>query len=284
MPQAPVAPVRPSVHVSVVSHGHGSLVLDLVRDLQAVTGVALDVTVTLNVAEPVALDPPQVPFPVAIVQNASPRGFGANHNAAFARQVPGEGYFCVVNPDVRVEPGVLARLVETLSAHPKAAVVGPRVRDQAGRVQNSSRRVPTPGRLLRRVTRRLPHLDYPLGSGWRQVDWVAGMFMVFPSRVFADLRGFDERYFLYYEDVDLCCRAHIGGYDVLLDETVCVTHDGLWDSHRNLRYLRWHLASMARFFTSDVYRQAGRATLAPEGPSAWPHRALAPAPPERDRP
>src|SRR5688572_20510107 len=209
------AAVLPPVHVSVVSHGHGGLIRDLLRDLAQASGVKLEVTVTLNVAEPLGLDRGESPYPLTIVENASPRGFGANHNAAFARREAGDGFFCVANPDVRLEPWVLARLVETLAAHPSAAVVAPRVRDQAGRVQNSARRLPTPGRLLRRALKTLPRLDYAPGTGWRQADWVAGMFMVFPSRTFAELGGFDERYFLYYEDVDLCCRARLAGYDVL---------------------------------------------------------------------
>jgi GT2 family glycosyltransferase len=284
MPQATAANERIPMHVSVVSHGQGALVRDLLHDLAQATGVALDVTVTLNVAEPVPLDVAESPFPLSIVQNTAPRGFGANHNAAFARRSAPDGYFCVANPDVRLEPGVLARLAETLAAHPTAAVAAPRVRDRRGRLQNSARRLPTPGRLLRRVARRMPPLDYALGAGWRHVDWVAGMLMVFPARVFAELDGFDEGYFLYYEDVDLCCRARLAGYDVMLEETTSVTHDGLWDSHRSLRYLRWHLASVTRFFASDVYRQAGQAARAGAARPGWHPGALAPAPPEREGP
>lgn len=275
--------MRPPLHVSIVSHGQGALVRDLLRDLAADGSAGLAVTLTLNVPELLAFDPAQSPFPLSVVHNASPRGFGANHNAAFSRSA-GEGYFCVANPDVRLRPGVLARLQDTLAAHPSAAVAGPRVRNQAGRVQNSARRLPHPSRILRRILRALPPLDYPLGTGWRQADWVAGMFMVFPARIFAELGGFDERYFLYYEDVDLCCRARLAGYDVLLDEGACVTHDGLWDSHRDPRYLRWHLASMARFFTSRVYREASRAARTAAVRPGWSAGALAPVPPEREGP
>jgi hypothetical protein len=282
--RATAAAAGAPIHVSVVSHGHGPLVRDLLHDLGRQTGVDLRVTVTLNVAEPASFEREDGSLPLSVVENGSPRGFGANHNAAFARDGAADGYFCVANPDVRLAPSVLARLVETLGAHPSAAVVAPRVRDQAGRVQNSARRLPTPGRLIRRAARTLPQLDYPLGSGWRQADWVAGMFMVFPSRMFAELGGFDEGYFLYYEDVDLCCRAHLAGYDVLLEESACVTHDGLWDSHRNPRYLRWHLASMARFFWSGVYREAGRRARAREARAAWRAGPLAQAPSEREGP
>ena len=281
MPQHPGDDVlRPPIHVSIVSHGHGGVVRDLLRDLGEEPQADLRVTLTLNVPEALPLDPAAAPFPLTVVQNAAPRGFGANHNAAF-RQAPAEGWFCVANPDVRVPAGVLPRLVGTLAAHPSAAVVGPRVRDRAGRAQNSARKLPTPGRVLRRALRALPSLDYPVGSGWRRADWVAGMLMVLPARTFAELGGFDERFFLYYEDVDLCCRARLLGYDVLLDESTFVTHDGLWDSHRKPRYLRWHLGSMARFFSSGVYRRARRdeARTRPD----WRPGALG-APAEHERP
>ena len=282
-PRPPAGIAGAPIHVSVVSHGHGPLVRDLLRDLAGASVAGLQVTVTLNVPEPIAIDPAACPFPLTIVENATARGFGANHNAAF-RRGPREGWFCVANPDVRVGPDLLGRLVAALEAHPRAAVVAPRVRDQAGRLQNSARVLPTPGRLARRVLRVLPALDYPVGSGWRQADWVAGMLMMFPARTFAELSGFDERFFLYYEDVDLCCRARLAGYDVLLDEAAFVTHDGLWDSHRNPRYLRWHLASMARFFTSPVFREAHRRAGATPPQPAWRAGALAPAPSEHERP
>jgi GT2 family glycosyltransferase len=279
----PPAVAGATVHVSIVSHGHGPLVRDLLQDLGAAPLPGLRVTVTLNVPEPIGLDPAASPFPLTLVQNVAPRGFGANHNAAFGAG-PADGWFCVANPDVRVGPDVLGRLVQLLAVHPAAAVAAPRVRDRAGRVQNSARLLPTPGRVLRRALRWLPALDYPAGSGWRRADWVAGMLMVFPARAFAELNGFDERFFLYYEDVDLCCRARLLGHDVLLDETTFVTHDGLWDSHRNPRYLRWHLGSMARFFTSGVYREARRRARAAASQPGWRTGVLAPAPSDNERP
>jgi hypothetical protein len=86
-------------------------------------------------------------------------------------------------------------------------------------------------------------------------DWVAGMFMLFPRDVFLKIGGFDERYFLYYEDVDLCARLTLADYKILLCSTVSVIHDARRSSHKNLRYMRLHSTSMLRFFLSDVYRQ-----------------------------
>ena len=79
--------------------------------------------------------------------------------------------------------------------------------------------------------------------------------MLFPRTVFEQLGGFDETYFLYYEDVDLCARLRKLGYRVGYCADVSVVHDARRASHRNLSYLRRHLASMARFFWR---RAAGR--------------------------
>jgi N-acetylglucosaminyl-diphospho-decaprenol L-rhamnosyltransferase len=69
------------------------------------------------------------------------------------------------------------------------------------------------------------------------------------------LHGFDERYFLYYEDVDLCGRLCLAGLRVVVCPDSQVVHHAQRSSRRSLKYLRWHLASMLRFFLSPVYRQ-----------------------------
>ena len=89
-----------------------------------------------------------------------------------------------------------------------------------------------------------------------QPDWVAGMCMLFPRQAFAEVDGFDTRYHLYYEDVDICSRLWLSGYTVMVDPRFSIIHAAQRSSHRNLRYARWHLQSMLRFFRSDVYRKA----------------------------
>jgi GT2 family glycosyltransferase len=78
-------------------------------------------------------------------------------------------------------------------------------------------------------------------------DWIAGMFMLFRSELFREVGGFDERYFLYYEDVDLCFRLRQHGYEVILVPDARAVHFAQRQSHRNLRYLLWHVRSLVRF-------------------------------------
>lgn len=79
-------------------------------------------------------------------------------------------------------------------------------------------------------------------------DWVAGMFMLFPSAAFEAVGGFDENFYLYYEDVDICVRLRHLGYRVAVMRGASVVHNARRDSRRCLRFARWHAASMARYF------------------------------------
>jgi GT2 family glycosyltransferase len=79
------------------------------------------------------------------------------------------------------------------------------------------------------------------------------MFMLFTRETFEAVGGFDERYYLYYEDVDICARLRMAGKEVVLCPTVQVIHDAQRQSHTSPRHLAWHLASMLRFFTSAPF-------------------------------
>ena len=76
------------------------------------------------------------------------------------------------------------------------------------------------------------------------------MFMLAKRDAFREVSGFDEGYFLYYEDIDLCRRLRRAGFDICLVPSARVIHDARRTSHRSLRYLRWHLASMCRYLTT----------------------------------
>jgi GT2 family glycosyltransferase len=79
------------------------------------------------------------------------------------------------------------------------------------------------------------------------------MFLPFQYSVYEEAGGFDERYFHYYEDVTLCARLQLMGNRVIVCPRTKVVHQARRSSHHNLRYLRWHLGSMLRFFLSPVY-------------------------------
>lgn len=243
---------RPVVSISVVSHGQASMVADLLADLVPVAGsMGIEVLLTLNIPEALPFSVEQFPYRVRVIENALPKGFGANHNAAF-RFARGQS-FCVVNPDIRMRGNPFRELV-ACAEKPSIGVVAPKVLGVDGEIEDSARRFPSPLKIACKAIGRCKGSDYAIDGESVHPDWVGGMFMLFPARVYERLGGFDERYFLYYEDVDLCARLRLLGYEVVLCPEVAVVHHARRASHRNLRYLRWHLASMARFFFSPVYR------------------------------
>lgn len=250
--QSDLSPLRalmgvPSlITVSVVSHLHGRLVVSLLDDIQNQCRELVEVLVTLNVDEPWTLDKGRYDFPIHVVLNDRRRGFAANHNAAFRRK--GGSYFCVMNPDVRLPCNPFPALLECCRER-EIGCVAPRVLDSSGRIEKSARRFPTLKGLARKALGcESSRADEAIGEGGVFPDWVAGMMMLFPAEAYEAVSGFDEAYYLYYEDVDICARLWGAGFKVALCPRASVVHDARRDSHRNPRYLAWHLASMLRFF------------------------------------
>lgn len=230
------------ISISIVSHDHGSTAEQLVIDLLAYVEVG-QVIVTHNIPVPLTLP---IDARILEINNHLPAGFAANHNAAFKHCT--QPHFCSLNPDISLQnnpfPPLLAAMRDT-----GAAIAAPLALDPSGQIDDSVRNFPTIRSLLSKamgkpcdackVDRMQPYL-HP--------DWVAGMFMLFRSDDFRRLQGFDERFFLYYEDVDICARAWKTGMKVVVCPSVSVIHDAQRTSHRNFRYMRWHLASMAHYF------------------------------------
>lgn len=239
------------ISISVVSHGQFSLIKNLLDDLELYCRSSnIELILTLNLPEVIDID--GYSFPVTLIRNAFVKGFGENHNAAFA--VANGNYFCVVNPDIRLSNNVFDFLLPFHILH-KAGISAPVVMSPQGGVEDSARSFPSPlGIALKAmglskakvvVQSNTPYLE--------QTDWVAGMFMLFSAFDYDHIDGFDERYFLYYEDVDICARFKLKGMSVLVCPTAAVIHDAQRSSHKSFKYFRWHLTSMLRFFLSLNY-------------------------------
>lgn len=239
--------------ISVVSHSQMGLIAQLLVDIEErCRDSNFELILTLNLDEklPFALD--SFSYPIKLLRNATPMGFGANHNQAFTHATG--RYFCVMNPDIRLNSNPFSALLACLRVS-SVGVVAPLVLGEDGEVEDSARRFPGPLKILCKVFGRCQDVDYAIKDAPIYPDWVGGMFMLFPRGVFDRLGGFDERYFLYYEDVDICARLRLLGYEVLVCPQAKVTHHAQRSSHRSFKYLRWHLRSMTRFFLSPVYRR-----------------------------
>ena len=227
--------------VSIVSHGHGHYVRHLLCDLEAASARIQKVIVTRNIPEEDVLSDLGLSFPVEFIDNVRPQGFGANHNQAFRRCTT--PWFLVLNPDVRLEADAIATVLE--HAPVDSGVVAPRIMEPGKTGPEPRRGHLTPFEIMGRWVR--PEYEAP------RAEWVAGMFMLFRSAAFGAVRGFDEKFFMYVEDADICARLRLAGWRISVDESVRVLHDAQRASDRHWRHLGWHWASMFKWWFSGPF-------------------------------
>lgn len=243
----------PRLTLSVVSHGHGPLLRNLLGDLSACEGLdrAL-VVVTLNLAGE-AFDPGAWPaLHIEVIRNGTPRGFGANHNAAFERcRTP---WFAILNPDLRIpDRACFTTLLAAAQAAPSLGLLAPVVCNVDGHEEDSVRLNLTLPSLLSRHRRCPPAGTRTPTRPGQPFYWLAGMFLLADASTFRRVGGFDERFFLYCEDYDLSARIYIAGRVLAQLRTVRVIHDARRDSHRSARHLRMHIASLLKVWASAAF-------------------------------
>ncbi len=193
-------------------------------------------------------------FPgVKLVRNDRNSGFGTGVNLG-ALHATGEALL-VLNPDTWVTPGVHEILERFLESRPQAGIVGCALLDDDGRTLVSARRFYTPKALVARrlapgstAVREFEMLDEG-DRRPRRADWVAGTGMAVRKELFSALGGFDDRFFLYFEDVDLCLRAWLAGAEVWYLPEARIYHQEQRASSRSAAALGHHLNSWTRFVT-----------------------------------
>lgn len=242
-----------SILISIVSHQQGDLILKLLNDIQQVCDHKnLYVVITKNIPEKIHFKENDFNFMLKIIENKTPKGFGANHNNAF--RFRDSNFFAVLNPDLRLIQDPFYFLSSRLSDK-QLGIISPLIVNTENIIEDNARRLPTPFKLLKRnfLFNKRNKFDYKIEDFFLFPDWIAGIFMMFSSTVFLRMNGFDERYFLYFEDVDLCSRLRLAGYKVVLDPSVKVIHEARRKSHKNIQYFIWHVLSGLRFFSSPIF-------------------------------
>ena len=240
-----------TVSAVVVSHGHAA---ELEQLLPVLTPQVDEVVVVANV--PGSLG--DVPEGVRVLENERPLGFAANANRGIA--ATGGEFVVLANPDVRPEPDAVATLCEFAAPRPRCGVAGPQLLYPDGRWQPSRRSYPTvAGTIVRRTPLRLlfPPLErqrahYLLDERPGepvQADWLLAAFLLLRRTMLAELGGFDTRFPLYGEDIDLCYRAAKAGWERWYVPAAVVRHG--WDRATDHRFLTrrtlWHWRGILRF-------------------------------------
>jgi N-acetylglucosaminyl-diphospho-decaprenol L-rhamnosyltransferase len=213
---------------------------------------------------------------VRLIRNDTNRGFGAAVNQAAA--MTSAPLLLLLNPDCAIEPGALEILEKVLADRPECAVAAPQLLNTDGTVQASARGEPGAwtglfgrhGLFTRLFPRaRLARRNLPAGDlvaanvESAPVDWVMGACMLIRRDLFDLVGGFDERYFLYWEDADLCRRLRNRGYTTRYVPAARVVHAGGASA-------RTSSALASRAFHRSAYRYyATHVVPSPWHPARW---------------
>lgn len=247
--------------VVIVSYNSGEQLEPCLTSLRAHAGVPLRVIVVDNASSDRTVAMVRERFPeVEVLENVHNLGFGAACNQGIRKLA--DGPVLILNPDIVVEPGSLQRMLETLSSDPLVGIVGAALYYPQGDRQASCRTIQTPWLI---ALRRLPlgrwrrfqgalerHLHQDTSEPRVETDWLLGACMLVRREAMEAVGLFDERYFLYFEDVDWCYRMWAAGWKVICDNQARMIHHhnraSAESSSLGSHALRLHLRSAVKFF------------------------------------
>jgi GT2 family glycosyltransferase len=182
-------------------------------------------------------------------------GFGRAHNAGF-KHSRGE-FILFLNPDTKILPGALQALLETFERDQAIGVVGPLLVDTKGKIQADcfgTRRTPL-STIRKKIYERK---GQPVDADGEifATDWISGGAMLVRRDIFEKIGGFDENFFMYFEDVDLCLRAKKQGAFIAVNTRARIIHEGgkSFESEREKK--RRYYASQD-YYTQKYFGRAG---------------------------
>jgi len=200
---------------------------------------------------------------IAYMPNKANMGYGAGHNVAIRQTLKQKvKYHLVLNPDVYFEKGTIEKLYDFMENSPDIGLVMPKILYPDGSIQYLCKLLPTPMDLIRRrffpaskyLDRRnfLYELKFTSYDKIMDVPYLSGCFMFIRTEALSRAGLFDERFFLYLEDVDLSRRIH-KHYRTVYYPEVSVFHQHEKGSYKNSKLLIYHLLSAIRYFNKWGY-------------------------------
>ena len=184
-------------------------------------------------------------------------GYGAGHNIAINEAIEqGATYHVVINPDIYFEEGTLEKLSFYMDKHPEVGQVMPRVIYPNGDLQYLCKMLPTPLDLIFKrflpsawIEKRLEkfQLRFTKYDKEMNVPYLSGCFMFFRVIALKKIGLFDERFFMYPEDIDITRRMH-QYYKTMFYPEITIVHDHAAASYKNVKMLKVHIINMIRYF------------------------------------
>jgi GT2 family glycosyltransferase len=184
-------------------------------------------------------------------------GYGMAHNIALRESIENKTPFhLVVNPDISFDPAILANMIDFLNKQLEIGLLMPKVLYPDGEIQYLCKLIPTPLDLIFRRffptswTKKRRDRFEMRASGYNKimdVPYLSGCFMLLRTEALKEVGLFDERFFMYPEDIDLTRRIH-GKFRTVFYPEVSVVHQHAHSSYLNLRMLMIHTLNMIKYF------------------------------------
>lgn len=242
--------------VSVVTYNNRSEIGRLLKSVTEYTkSVEYEITVIDNASQDGTVEYIRENFPtVKIIETGENRGFGFAHNKMLGEN---STFHAVLNPDIELKSDALGELTEYLKSNEDVALVTPKILNPDGTEQYLPKRRPTLkymvlGRLSRYLKIFRPIRDeYTMKNAVAdkpmQIEFCTGCFMVMRTELFKKVGGFDERFFMYLEDVDLTERLSDYG-KIVFYPNACAVHNWEGGSSKNPKLMKIHISSMFKYF------------------------------------
>jgi GT2 family glycosyltransferase len=274
---------QPTVAIIIVSFNTREMLRGCLAHLRDQEGdQALQVIVVDNASRDGSADMVALDFPdCTLVRSAINLGFAAANNLAFG--LASAPYLVLLNPDALLQPGALKKSIAHMESTPRAGLAGGLLQDLSGQLQPSGRLFPSLLNellMLSGLAARYPASRFfgRFDRTWAdpkqaaQVDWVPGAFSIIRRSALDLSGGFDECFFLYYEEVDLCRRVAQAGYEIWYWPDVVIEHIGgassktlsdmafsgsgsqltLWRLRSGLLYYRKHHGPLAAWMVNRL--------------------------------
>jgi GT2 family glycosyltransferase len=193
---------------------------------------------------------------VEYIFNNNNVGFGAGHNIAIRKIIDYTPYHLVLNPDVSFEPEILDSLYTYMQENKEVGLVMPKVLYPGGEVQYACKLLPTPSDLIFRrflpswlIRKKIEHFELRKMGYNREMEvpYLSGCFMFLRTEALKKVGLFDERFFMYPEDIDLTRRMY-KEYKTMFYPDVSIVHEHGQGSYKSIRLLFIHITNMIRYF------------------------------------
>jgi len=257
-----LADLSAKLGVVTVSYYSQDALEGLVESL-AHSGVAPSATVVVDNAPDDELQLPALDG-LQVIDAGGNLGYGGGVNLGERALPPEIEWVLITNPDVRIDADALVTLLEVAASEPAAGAVGPRILQPDGQTYPSARELPSLRNGIGHAlfanlwlgnpwSRRYRGENRPTHGTWRETGWLSGSCQLVRRAAFDAIGGFDESYFMYFEDVDLGGRMVKAGWRNLYVPDAHVTHTGAHSTDRVASRMRAEHHKSAYLYLSRKY-------------------------------